>query len=81
MRQLIGSPAQIGEILRGRRRARGLAQADIARALGISQERVSRLEADPSQLTLERLITMLKLLGLVLVLEDATETKASDSEW
>ena len=40
MRQLVTTPGQVGEILRGRRRARGVPQQELATKLGISQSRL-----------------------------------------
>lgn len=79
--QLITTPGQVAGILRGRRKARRLPQRDVAAALGISQERLSRLEANPSGLTLERLIAIAALLGLELVLQDKGDTAPPDAEW
>jgi HTH-type transcriptional regulator/antitoxin HipB len=70
MRQLITTPGQVGEILRGRRKARGLAQDAVAVKLGVSQSRLSTLEQDAAGLTLERLLALANLLGLELVLQD-----------
>jgi HTH-type transcriptional regulator / antitoxin HipB len=79
--KLITTPGQVAEILRGRRKARRLPQRDVAAALGISQERLSRLEANAAGLTLERLIAIASLLGLELVLKDKASTLAVDAEW
>jgi HTH-type transcriptional regulator/antitoxin HipB len=81
MRQLITSPNQVGEILRGRRKARGVAQQVLANKLGISQSRLSTLEADPASLTLDRLLTLLGQLGLELVVQDKKPQAASHAEW
>jgi HTH-type transcriptional regulator/antitoxin HipB len=81
MRQLITTPGQVGEILRGRRKAHHLLQKDLAAKLGISQERLSRLEADAAGITLDRLIAIANLLGLELILQDKSDTPAPESEW
>ena len=81
MRQLISTPRQVGEILRGRRRSRRVPQRELAAKLGVSQGRFSTLEADPSRLTLGRLIALAKLLGLDLVLEDRSDTRSQPGEW
>jgi HTH-type transcriptional regulator/antitoxin HipB len=80
MKQLITTTAQIGEILRGRRKARGLSQATLASELGISQGRFSALESQPDGLTLERFLRLAKLLGLELVVEDR-KAGPPKSEW
>ncbi len=81
MRQLITTATQVGEILRGRRKARGVAQQELATKLGISQSRLSTLEAQPGDMNLERLLLLAKLLGLELVLQDKSEAKSTKSEW
>jgi len=81
MRQLITTPGQVGEILRGRRKSRRLPQKALAAKLGISQERLSRLETDATGIRLDRLIAVANLLGLELVLEDKADAPAPESEW
>ena len=81
MRLLITTPTQVGEILRGRRKARGITQQELATKLVIGQSRLSTLEAQPGDLTLERLLLLAKLLGLELVLQDKSEPKTTKSEW
>jgi HTH-type transcriptional regulator/antitoxin HipB len=81
MRQLIQTPTQAGEIIRGRRKARRISQYDLASKTGISQSRMSILEADPSTLPLERLLLLLKLLGLELVIQDRTGGSGSKAQW
>jgi HTH-type transcriptional regulator / antitoxin HipB len=81
MRQLITSSGQVGEILRGRRKARRVAQQEVASSLGISQSRLSTLEADPAGMTLERLLLLAKLLGLELVLQDKSQARKPKAEW
>ncbi|MBN2193900.1 MAG: helix-turn-helix domain-containing protein [Polyangiaceae bacterium] len=49
--------------------------------MGISQERLSRLESDARGLTLERLLLIANLLGLELVLEDKADTPTPAEEW
>jgi len=82
MRQLITTPLQLGEVLRGRRKARGMSQVELAAKLTISQSRLSTLESDPATLTLDRLLVLAGLLGLELVIEDKTTTSARRKpEW
>ena len=72
--------AQVGELLRRRRKSLRVPQRELASKLGISQGRFSTLELDPSGLTLERLIALTNLLGLELVVRDRPRKK-SRSEW
>jgi len=81
MRQFINTPSQVGEILRGRRKARRVSQRDLAAKLAISQSRLSTIEEHPEGLTLDRLILLAKLLGLELVLQDKTDAPKSKAEW
>jgi HTH-type transcriptional regulator/antitoxin HipB len=81
MRRLITASSQVGEILRGRRKARQLPQQELATKLGISQSRLSTLEADPSGLTLDRLIALCNLLGLELVLQEKENAGGPKAEW
>ncbi|HQP39258.1 MAG TPA: helix-turn-helix transcriptional regulator [Polyangiaceae bacterium] len=82
MRQVvITTPQQVGEILRGRRKARRISQQQVAAGLGISQGRLSTLEADPAAMPLHRLIVVANMLGLELVLQEKPDTPTSSSEW
>ena len=81
MRQPITTPAQVAEIIRGRRKARQLSQHELATKLGLSQARLSVLESDASTLTLDRLILLAKLLGLELVVQDKDDEPKSKAQW
>lgn len=73
MRASITNAAQVAEILRGRRKARGISQQQLADKLGISQSRLSAIEAGSSALTLDRLIVLANVLDLQLVLQDKAD--------
>jgi HTH-type transcriptional regulator/antitoxin HipB len=73
MHVVVTNPGQVAEVIRGRRKARGLHQQQVATQLHISQSRLSALEAGPSALTLERLIRLANVLGLQVVLQDMPE--------
>lgn len=60
----ITNPTQIGGLLQSRRKHLKLSQADVASRLGLSQNRLSELEANPQTLSAEQLLTLLKVLGL-----------------
>jgi len=81
MRQLITAPNQAGEILKGRRKARGISQQALAAKLGTSQSRLSSLEEEPARLTLERLLALANLLDLELVLQDKSGARTPPAEW
>ena len=81
MRQLITTPGQVAEILRGRRKARRVPQQELATKLGISQSRLSALEGNAAGMTLDRFILLAKLLGLELFLQDKEGTPRTKAEW
>jgi len=58
MLQTIATPYQMGQILAAGRRRAGLTQAEAASRLGVSQSRISTLEADSGALTLGQLLTL-----------------------
>jgi HTH-type transcriptional regulator/antitoxin HipB len=76
----LSTPHQAGQILSARRKTLGLSQAAASASLGISQNRLSELEAHPDRLTLERLMSLASLLGLELVIQEKTPA-ANESEW
>jgi len=80
MQQRISTSNQAGQIIAARRKALKLSQKVVATRLGISQNRLSILEADPSRLTLDRLISLASILGLELVLQDKGSSPTR-SEW
>jgi HTH-type transcriptional regulator/antitoxin HipB len=82
MSQRLATPSQTGEVLCARRKALKLSQRVLAERLGISQNRLSELETDPSRLTLDRLLFLVNALGLELLLQDKDRSGvARQSEW
>ena len=71
----INNPAQIGATLTGRRKHLKLSQTDVANRLGLSQNRISELEAKPETLTVEQLLALLNVLGLEMTLGERTGSK------
>jgi len=77
MPQALSQSSQIARILTARRRALKLSQKALAAKLGISQNRLSEIEANPARLPLERLLEIANILGLELVIQDRkTATRA-----
>ena len=77
MSQPLTQSSQVGRILTARRRALKLSQQALAAKLGISQNRLSEIEANPARLPLERLLDIANILGLELVIQDRkTATRA-----
>jgi HTH-type transcriptional regulator/antitoxin HipB len=81
MRLVITTPLQVAEIVRGRRKSRQLSQGQLANKLGISQSRLSALEAGTTALTVERLISLANVLGLQLILQDKADSAGQKTEW
>jgi HTH-type transcriptional regulator/antitoxin HipB len=78
----VNSATQIGRILAARRKSMGLSQGELAIKLGLSQNRLSELESQPGKLTLERLLSLLNLLGLELQIDErAASFKARSAQW
>jgi len=69
---LAKTPAQLGAILRGFRKQRGLTQQTVADRLGLPQKMVSLAETHPDRLPLTRLFQLLDALGVELTLGDAS---------
>jgi HTH-type transcriptional regulator/antitoxin HipB len=78
MAQSLTQSSQVGRILTARRRALKLSQAALAAKLGISQNRLSEIEANPARLPLERLLEIANILGLELVIQDRRTATRTD---
>ncbi|WP_373568159.1 helix-turn-helix domain-containing protein [Alcaligenes faecalis] len=78
---ILSTSDQLGYQLVARRKALGLTQQEVASRLGISQNRLSELESQPSQLTVERLLALTGILGLELAIQQRSQAPLSTSEW
>jgi HTH-type transcriptional regulator/antitoxin HipB len=78
MAQPLTQSSQVGRILTARRRALKLSQKALAAKLGISQNRLSEIEADPARLSLQRLLEVANILGLELLIEDRKPSTRAD---
>ena len=85
MQQTIATPYQMGQILAAGRRRANLTQTEAAARLGVSQSRISTLEADSGALTLSQLLTLLGAYGLQLQVQDRGSSVAAPTasalEW
>jgi HTH-type transcriptional regulator/antitoxin HipB len=81
MRLIITNPGQIGEIIRGRRKARRVSQEQLAHKLGVSQSRLSAIEAGTTALTVDRLIALANVLDLQLVVQDKASKPGQQPDW
>lgn len=65
MQKLI-TTTQLQQTIVARRKKLKLSQAEVAATLGLSQSRYSQVEAEPAQISLDRLLLLTALLGLEL---------------
>ncbi|RDU98614.1 helix-turn-helix transcriptional regulator [Trinickia dinghuensis] len=63
--------SQLRPILKGFRKAAGMTQATVANHLGVTQQTYAQLEANPATVSIERLLKVLRVLGVSLVLTPA----------
>jgi HTH-type transcriptional regulator/antitoxin HipB len=68
---------QIGTLLASRRKHLKLSQAFVAGRIGISQNRLSVLEADPASLTARQMLALLNVLDLDMTITERTRKAAS----
>ncbi|HVE84029.1 MAG TPA: helix-turn-helix domain-containing protein [Myxococcales bacterium] len=72
---------QLGEILQGFRRQRGLSQRALAERIGVAQKAISAAEVHPDRLTVRRLYQLLGALDVELSLRDRRSPAAPGTEW
>ncbi len=63
----IKTPQQLGPVLQGFRRERGLTQKDVGAKVGMTQKAVSKIELAPAQAGLSLIFKLLAALDLELV--------------
>lgn len=74
----VRTDTQVSMLMKSFRKARGMTQADLARALGVTQQTASDLERNASKASVSRLMRMLSAVGVELVLRDK-QTDVSDA--
>lgn len=72
----VAAPAQLGQTLRGLRKARKLTQVEIAAAGSLNQKTVSNLETAPHRCSVESLFRYLAAVGATVSL-DQPESRSS----
>ncbi|HEY3668860.1 MAG TPA: helix-turn-helix transcriptional regulator [Polyangiaceae bacterium] len=77
--QRLTNETQTVELIRERRKAKGLSQQQLASKLGVTQARLSEIEGGRAHLSVERLIAVAALLGLDLVLRESPPKQTA--EW
>ena len=78
----IQSPGQLTAHLRALRKARGWSQAQLGAVLGVGQSRITRIERDPTAISVDQLLGLLGALGAQLVLRpnDARKIGTPDGD-
>lgn len=69
MRTAIRTSGQLGPLLKHLRIERGLSQDALGRKIGLSQERISKIENHPERVTFDQILTVLMALGVNLTVE------------
>ncbi len=74
---------QLGSILQAARKARGLTQSALAARIGLSQSRVSHLELNAHELSVEQLLAWCAALGLELAVgtRGKAELSTAPADW
>lgn len=70
----LNTPAELRHLLRSRRKAQKLSQANLSHKLGLSQPRISVLEGNPRDVSFALLLNWLNLLGLSLMAPASGDT-------
>ena len=77
---VIKTPRQLGAMLRGYRKDRGLTQQEIGARATVAQPTVSQMEDDPGPSALSRLLKILAALDLELVIRERKKTQ-DQTDW
>ena len=76
--------AQLGSVLQAARKAQGLTQAALVSRIGLSQSRVSHLELNAHELSVEQLLAWCAALGLELTIgsrSGPTSSSTVQTDW
>lgn len=76
----IQTPGQLSSHLRALRKARGLSQMQLGAALGVGQTRITRIERDPTAISVGQFFELLSALGVQLVLRPSGESTPASTE-
>ena len=79
VKHALHTPEQIGLLLQSARKHRGYTQAGLARCLGMSQSRLSKIEQDPQHLSVGQLLALCTQLGLELSMRDKVSVELTVS--
>lgn len=77
----VTAPEQLGQTLRGLRRARGLSQDAVAHSTGLTQKTVSQLENRPETCSVATLMKYLAALGVAVALRERGGRASNSESW
>ena len=75
----IRSADQLKNTLKSLRKAKKISQKELAARLGITQQAMSSLEAQPHAASIERLMQLLSVLGIDVVLRERNLQKTTET--
>jgi HTH-type transcriptional regulator/antitoxin HipB len=78
--QTLQTASQLGQLLLSARKARKMSQTLLASRVGLSQPRLSHLEQNANQLSVEQLMAWCSALGLEVAI-GPRDTKAELTDW
>ena len=70
MKNAVKTTGQLGPLLKQLRLNRGMSQAALGARIGLSQERISRIESRPESITVDQLLTLMMALEATLSIEE-----------
>lgn len=76
MKSQISTSGQLGPVLKGLRLEKGLSQGELGRRIGLSQERISKIENHPEKVNLDQILTVLMALDATLSIEPRISLQA-----
>lgn len=68
---------QLTGVLQAYRKESGLSQTEVARRMGLTQRKLSHLELNAKNVSADRILTLLSVLGVELVLRRAGDSQAA----
>jgi HTH-type transcriptional regulator / antitoxin HipB len=75
----IQSPGQLSSHLRALRKSAGLSQQQLGVLIGVGQTRIARIEADPSSVSTDQLLSILSALGVQVILRAGQQARGTAS--
>ena len=76
MKTTVKTSGQLGPLLKQLRVNKGLSQAMLGAKIGLSQERISRIESRPESVAVDQLLTLMMALDATLSVEENAHASA-----